>query len=85
MVNKGGYKILHNDNKADILNNNLEGNKMKTGEAEIMRLKYKYRKLILEGKIRLRHDDAAKLVGPDCAYHLYFTLETAGKDRNEDQ
>ncbi len=58
---------------------------MKTGEAEIMRLKYKYRKLILEGKIRLSHDDAVKLVGPDSAYHLYFTLNAAGKGEKDDQ
>ncbi|HNW29273.1 MAG TPA: hypothetical protein PKN50_12415 [Spirochaetota bacterium] len=47
---------------------------MKDAEAEIARLKYKYRRLILEGKTSLPPEEAAKLVGPDCAYHLYFAV-----------
>lgn len=47
---------------------------MKDAEAEISRLNYKYRRLILEGKAALPLEEAAKLVGPDSAYHLYFTL-----------
>ncbi len=58
---------------------------MKTGEAEIMRLKYKYRRLILEGKTRLDYDEAAKLIGPDSAYRLYFTIGNAGKSAEDDQ
>lgn len=40
-------------------------------KAERLRLKYKYRKLILTGRLDLPHEEAARLIGPDCAYHLY--------------
>jgi len=43
-------------------------------EAEIARLLYKYRRLILEGKISLPPAEAARLIGPDRAYHLYFSM-----------
>jgi hypothetical protein len=33
----------------------------------------KYKRLILLGKLRLPLDVARPIVGPDCAYHLYFT------------
>ncbi len=48
---------------------------MNNNEAEIARLKYKYRRLILEGKTSLSPGEAVKLVGPDCAYHLYFAVK----------
>lgn len=38
---------------------------------EVIRLKYLYRKLIIRVKFHLPLKDASKLVGPDCAYHLY--------------
>jgi len=44
---------------------------MKNDRAELIRLKYKYRELILKKKIKLPHKKASKLIGPDCAYHLY--------------
>ena len=59
---------------------------MNNSEAEIARLTFKYRRLILEGKASLPAEDAAKLVGPDCAYHLYFALsgrECAGGTRKK--
>ncbi len=40
-------------------------------QAEILRKKHKYRELILSGRLRLPHEKAAKLVGPDCLYRLY--------------
>jgi hypothetical protein len=40
-------------------------------EAEKIRKRYKYRKLIQTGKLRLPHKDATALLGPDTAYHLY--------------
>jgi len=43
--------------------------------AEILRKKHKYRELILSGKIVLPHDKAARLLGPDCLYHLYALRE----------
>ena len=39
--------------------------------SEEIRLRYLYRSLILRGKARLSLDAARRLVGPDCAYHLY--------------
>ncbi|NIA30891.1 MAG: hypothetical protein GWP06_13375 [Actinobacteria bacterium] len=44
---------------------------MKTEQAELLRIKYLYRQLLLRRKIKLPHRDAARLIGPDCAYHLY--------------
>ena len=34
-----------------------------------------YRRLVLLGKVSLPLAEARKLVGPDCAYHLYFRHE----------
>jgi hypothetical protein len=42
-----------------------------SNQSEIIRLQYKYRRLIQKGKLHLSHQSAAKLIGPDCAYHLY--------------
>ena len=39
--------------------------------AEIMRKRYRYRELVLSGRLILPHNRAAQLLGPDCAYHLY--------------
>lgn len=43
--------------------------------AELMRLRYKYRRLLMEGRIRLPLEGAVRLMGPDCAYHLYFMVD----------
>lgn len=48
-------------------------------EAEIIRIRYKYRKLIMEGKIKLPYAEAVKLIGPDSAYHLYFSLRSESR------
>jgi hypothetical protein len=32
----------------------------------------RYKRLILLGKISLPLEEARRIVGPDCAYHLYF-------------
>lgn len=40
-------------------------------EAELIRKKYQYRTLILRGEVSLPHRTAARMIGPDCAYHLY--------------
>ena len=43
---------------------------------EARRILDRYRRLILLGAVRLPRPAAHRLVGPDCAYHLYFrTLE----------
>ena len=45
-------------------------------QAEQIRKKYHYRRLILSGKIALAQKTAARLIGPDCAYHLYSQKES---------
>ncbi len=39
--------------------------------AELIRKKYLYRRLIMKKKTSLSHGSAARLIGPDSAYHLY--------------
>jgi hypothetical protein len=51
-------------------------------KAEIIRKKHRYRELILSGRLVLRHEKAAQLVGPDCLYHLYSVEKTAKKSAN---
>ena len=59
--------------------------------AELTRLKYKYRRLVMEGKLKLPPRQAALLIGPDCAYHLYSVLpsekpkESAKGTRKDDE
>lgn len=48
--------------------------------AEIMRKKYRYRELIMSGRILLPPESAAQLLGPDCLYHLY-SVERIEKSR----
>ncbi|MGB1892652.1 MAG: hypothetical protein ACPHSD_13360 [Candidatus Latescibacterota bacterium] len=42
-------------------------------QAQILRKKYPYRSLVLHAQTALPRDGAVRLVGPDCAYHLYRT------------
>lgn len=42
------------------------------GEFEAQRIRSLYRRLVLMGKAKLPLEAGRKLVGPDCAYHLYF-------------
>lgn len=44
-------------------------------KAEQIRKKYLYRRLLVKGRVRLPHRSAARLIGPDCAYHLYATYD----------
>lgn len=46
-------------------------NKMNSKEAEIIKKKYFYRRLILSGKVKLNIEQAKKFIGPDSAFHLY--------------
>jgi hypothetical protein len=39
--------------------------------AEKIRIRYKYRQLVIKGKVRLPADAVRKMVGPDCMYKLY--------------
>lgn len=52
---------------------------MMENDPESIRIAYKYRRLILEGKIKLPYREAARLIGPDSAYRLYFTRKTKNK------
>ena len=47
------------------------------GELEAQRIRSHYRRLVLLGKARLPLEVARQLVGPDCAYHLYFRHEVS--------
>lgn len=40
-------------------------------KAEEIRIRFLYRDLVLRGKISLPLEVSIKLIGPDCAYHLY--------------
>ena len=40
-------------------------------QAELIRKRYLYRRLILTKKVNLARPSATRLIGPDCAYHLY--------------
>ena len=39
---------------------------------EALRILSRYRRMVLLGQAKLPLDAARRLVGPDCAYHLYF-------------
>jgi hypothetical protein len=49
-------------------------------DPEELRRRYRYRTLILRGKLRLSLVAARALVGPDCAYHLYRGIGAGGED-----
>jgi hypothetical protein len=42
--------------------------------AQEIRLRYTYRRMVLKGKVDLPAGAARRLVGPDCAYHLYSRM-----------
>jgi len=56
---------------------------MENDASELIRLKFKYREMILKKKIKLPYKKAAKLIGPDCAYHLYSGFN--GNQENKKQ
>lgn len=45
--------------------------------AAAMRRMYSYKRMILRGQLRLPHRSARRLIGPDCAYHLYHRHKAA--------
>lgn len=47
--------------------------------ASIIAKKYKYKELILKRKLKVNIDVAKKLVGPDCAYHIYRDFHNDSK------
>jgi len=54
-------------------------------KAEILRIGYKYRKILRSGIIKIPHKDAEKLIGPDCAYHLYRNESTFREKNSTDK
>lgn len=48
---------------------------------EAGRILSRYKRLVLLGKAKLSLVEARKLVGPDCAYHLYFRHARGSKPR----
>ena len=50
------------------------------GRAEEIRVRQQYRRLIMQGKLRLPSKAAVALVGPDCAYHIYRRLPVPRSD-----
>lgn len=49
--------------------------RMKSKEAEEMRIRYLYRDMIIRGQIRVPFQTAVNIIGPDCAYHLYWATD----------
>ena len=49
---------------------------MRRAEAEALRIRSAYKRLVLLGKATLPGAVARQLVGPDCAFHLYFRRGT---------
>jgi hypothetical protein len=50
------------------------GCSMEDAKADIIRKQYAYRRAVMKGKIKLPVPAAVRLIGPDCAYHLYSTF-----------
>jgi hypothetical protein len=55
---------------------------MKSRSEEI-RLRYLYRKMIVTGKAKISFESARRLVGPDCAYHLYGIMKLKKKRKSD--
>ena len=51
-------------------------------KADDIRRRYHYRRLILTGKVKLSRTQAVRLVGPDCAFHLYRAESGRYKPKN---
>lgn len=49
----------------------------RSAEIEALRILREYRRLVLVGRARLPLAEARRLLGPDCAFHLYFRHEGA--------
>ena len=52
-------------------------------QADSIRRKYLYRRLVMNRGVRIPVRLAKKLVGPDCAYHLYSQIMPEKKDSNK--
>lgn len=45
-------------------------------KAEEIRIRYLNRRKVLTGDVKVRLEAAKRLVGPDCAYHLYGVIRS---------
>jgi len=52
-------------------------------EAEKIRIRYLYRRKILNGELNVSHSTAKRMVGPDCAYHLYGRHSSSGEEKGK--
>jgi hypothetical protein len=52
-------------------------------KAEEIRIRYLYRHLVLRGKVRVSVESARRLIGPDCAYHLYSVMDMKKRKMRE--
>jgi len=50
-------------------------------EAEELRIRYKYRRLIVNGEVTIPYSDAVRLIGPDSAYRLYGSQKTSDRKK----
>ena len=50
-----------------------------------IRLRYLYRRVILRGNARLPLEAAKRLVGPDCAFHLYAAMQGPRGEKNPEE
>ncbi len=53
-----------------------QNNNFSSPSAESARIRYAYRRKILHKELDMPIEEARKLIGPDCAYHLYRYLES---------
>jgi hypothetical protein len=49
-------------------------------KSEGIRIRYLYRNMVLRGQLRIPLKTAIKMVGPDCAYHLYAQTDFGKKE-----
>jgi hypothetical protein len=50
------------------------GEAARSPELDAMRIRHEYKRLILLGKIAAPLSAARRIVGPDCAFHLYSKI-----------
>jgi hypothetical protein len=48
---------------------------------EALRILSQYRRMVLLGRAKLPLEQARRLVGPDCAYHLYYRHAAARRSK----
>lgn len=68
MCSSSNLKFFHQKYGKDEIDIFQKG---KNRKVEEMRIMYRYKELLLKNKIHIEKNVAIKIVGPDCAYHLY--------------